>query len=87
LPRVIAGGGKGCEVELASSGVQASRLRGAAWRKSRHSNPSGNCVEVAGLTAGKVAVRDSRHPRGPALIFTRAEWAAFVRRVRDGGSG
>jgi hypothetical protein len=78
---------KGCEVDLARSGVQASRLRAAAWRKSRHSNPSGNCVEIAELTAGRVAIRDSRHPDGPALIFTQAEWAAFLRDVRDGEFG
>jgi hypothetical protein len=44
-------------------------------------------VEIAGLTAGRVAIRDSRHPDGPALIFTHAEWAAFLRGVRDGEFG
>jgi len=71
-------------MDLAYSGMQASLLRGAAWRKSRHSNPSGNCVEMARLSAGRVAVRNSRHPDGPALIFPRAEWEAFLRGVRDG---
>jgi uncharacterized protein DUF397 len=56
----------------------------AAWRKSAHSNPSGNCVEVAGLPAGRVAVRNSRYPDGAALIFTRAEWGAFLRGIRNG---
>jgi hypothetical protein len=71
-------------MDLAYSGMQASLLRGAAWRKSRHSNPSGNCVEMARLSAGRVAVRNSRHPDGPALIFPRAEWEAFLRGFRDG---
>jgi len=31
-----------------------------------------------------VAVRDSRNPTGPALVFTTAEWAVFVGGVRDG---
>lgn len=66
------------------SGIQASRLPVTAWRKSRYSNPSGNCVEMAELAAGSVAVRNSRYPDGPALIFTVAEWAAFVGGVRDG---
>lgn len=68
------------------SGAQASLLRTAAWRKSSYSTPSGNCVEAAGLARG-VALRDSRFPDGPALAFTRAEWAAFLRGVRAGTFG
>ena len=36
------------------------------WRKSTVSNPSGNCVELAVLADGGVAVRNSRFPDGPA---------------------
>jgi len=71
-------------VDVAFNGVQASLLREAAWRKSHYSNPSGNCVEAAQLPAGAVAVRNSRYPDGPALVFTRAEWDAFVLGARDG---
>jgi hypothetical protein len=48
------------------------------------SNPSGACVEIAGLPGGGVAVRNSRDPDGPALVYTRAEMAAFVAGVRNG---
>jgi hypothetical protein len=48
------------------------------------SNPSGNCVEVALLADGEIAVRNSRHPSGPALVYTRAEISAFVAGVKDG---
>jgi hypothetical protein len=56
----------------------------AHWRKSTSSNPSGNCVELAELAGGMVAVRNSRQPSGPVLIYTRAEIAAFIQGVRRG---
>jgi hypothetical protein len=71
-------------MEHAYNGAQASRLRSARWRKSRHSNPSGDCLEAAKLPTGNVAIRNSRDPDGPALIFTPSEWDAFVRGARDG---
>jgi hypothetical protein len=67
-----------------TNGVAASELDSAHWRKSSASNPSGNCVEVAALPGGDVAMRNSRHPAGAALIYTRAEIAAFLAGVRNG---
>ncbi len=55
------------------NGVRASSLD-ARWIKSRHSNAEGNCVEVAALTGGGIAVRNSRDPDGPALVYTRRRW-------------
>ncbi|MHA6782307.1 DUF397 domain-containing protein [Pseudonocardia saturnea] len=49
-----------------------------AWRTSSASNPTGNCVQVAALPDGAVAVRNSRHPAGRTLVYTRAEIAAFL---------
>ncbi len=59
-------------------------LSRAVWHKSRYSQSGGNCVEVARLEDGSCAVRDSKHPHGPALVFTPAEWQAFTAGVRDG---
>lgn len=60
-----------------------SYLSDAVWRKSTRSSAQGQCVEVAALH-GATAVRDSKHPTGPALIVTPGEWDAFVGGVQDG---
>ncbi len=57
----------------------------AQWRTSTRSSGNGQCVEVATNLPGIVAVRDSKDPDGPKLIFTRTEWAAFVRGVKAAG--
>ena len=63
----------------------AHQLDGAVWKKGSRSNGSGgsNCVEVAFLDQG-IAVRDSKNRTGPALMFTPAEWTAFVDSAKDG---
>lgn len=69
---------------MACNGMLARQLEDATWRKSEFSNPSGSCFELAVLPGGAVAVRNSRHRDGPALIYTSAEIAAFIRGVKDG---
>jgi hypothetical protein len=65
-----------------STDIDLSRAR---WHKSSHSNGGeGGCVEVADNFPGIVAVRDSKDPHGPRLIFTSAAWRTFTHAVRTG---
>jgi Domain of unknown function (DUF397) len=67
------------------NGMSAQQLGSQVqWRKSSASNPSGNCVEVAALPGGSIAMRNSRYQAGPALVYTRAEVAAFLAGVKNG---
>ena len=66
------------------NGMPAGELEGVTWQKSSRSGPNGNRVECAALPGGGVAVRNSKDPEGPALIYTAAEIEAFVLGVRDG---
>ncbi|WP_280422455.1 DUF397 domain-containing protein [Nocardia carnea] len=60
-------------------------LSGAEWFKSSRSQGGNECVEAAHLDGGRVGVRDSKNPTGPALVFTPGEWDAFLAGAKDGG--
>ncbi|WUC82518.1 DUF397 domain-containing protein [Streptomyces sp. NBC_00536] len=60
------------------NGMAADGITSVRWVKSSASSGIGNCVEVAALPGGDFAVRNSRFPGGPALVFTRDEMTAFV---------
>jgi len=66
------------------NGMPATEIKGAGWRKSSASNSQGACVELAQLGGDEFAVRNSRYPDGPALIYTHAEVAALIEGVKTG---
>jgi Domain of unknown function (DUF397) len=47
------------------------------WIKSSRSANNGACVEIAAVE-GRTAVRDSKNPSGPVLVFDSAAWSAFL---------
>jgi hypothetical protein len=60
----------------------------AVWQKSSYSGSNGgDCVEVARHQVGAVAVRDSKDPEGPKLVFGAGTWREFADRVKAGELG
>jgi hypothetical protein len=64
----------------------SAELSGAVWRKSSKSTAQGNeCVEVAvAPVSGCAAIRDSKDPDGPKVIFEALAWHRFVHQVKIG---
>ena len=66
------------------NGMPAEAIKGAIWRKPWSGSNGGACLEVAKLPEGRVAVRQSTDPAGPALIFEPAEIRAFLAGAKEG---
>ncbi|MFJ2815767.1 DUF397 domain-containing protein [Streptomyces sp. NPDC091279] len=61
-------------------------LHGVRWLRSSYSTGANNCVETALPHTGEgtrlLAVRDSKDPAGPALLFSPESWAGFTAAFR-----
>jgi hypothetical protein len=58
-----------------------------AWHISTKSdNYGGSCVEAGPLLdgSGRIAVRHSKAPDAAVIVYTRAEWDAFLAGAKDG---
>lgn len=64
--------------------MERASASGLEWVKSSYSGDNANCVEVAVLPDSGRALRDSKNPDGPALIFTGPEFTAFLTGARTG---
>ncbi|MBW1603163.1 DUF397 domain-containing protein [Streptomyces sp. JJ66] len=65
--------------------IESASAAGLEWVKSSYSGNNGNCVEVAVLPGCGRALRDSKNPDGPALMFTAGEWHTFAAGVSHDG--
>ncbi|MFE2538070.1 DUF397 domain-containing protein [Streptomyces sp. NPDC059371] len=66
------------------NGMSAAGLGTEGWHKPWSGTNGGSCVEAKRLPDGSVALRQSRDPEGPALIWTRDEMAAFIAGAKSG---
>ncbi|MFE3598504.1 DUF397 domain-containing protein [Streptomyces sp. NPDC059096] len=66
------------------NGMPAADLGSEGWHKPWSGGNGGNCVEAMKLADGRVAVRQSADPGGPALIYTMSEIAAFIQGAKSG---
>ncbi|MFF7590108.1 DUF397 domain-containing protein [Kitasatospora purpeofusca] len=62
--------------------VRESAAQG--WYKSSYSAQANECVEVQQPALSGMAVRDSKDPEGPALVFGAAAWSSFLAGVKGG---
>ncbi|OLT30207.1 DUF397 domain-containing protein [Actinomadura sp. CNU-125] len=66
--------------------LSEEQLSRVTWHISTYSpNGGGNCVEAGPLADGteRVAVRHSHRPDAEVIVYTRAEWEAFLSGVRN----
>ncbi|MGW0857364.1 DUF397 domain-containing protein [Streptomyces sp. NPDC002690] len=66
------------------NGMPAAALGVEGWSKPWSGGNGGNCVETLKLADGRVAVRQSADPDGPALIYSTGEMAAFIHGAKTG---
>lgn len=53
------------------------------WRKSTHSTADGNCIEVAALPEGKIAIRNDESDQ-IVVSASREDFRAFVLGIKAG---
>ena len=63
--------------------LNGSERQNLSWQKAQSSTFDGQCVEIASI-ADKIAMRDSKDPDGPILVYTSAEFSAFLEGARNG---
>ncbi|MEU7749649.1 DUF397 domain-containing protein [Nonomuraea sp. NPDC049158] len=63
----------------------AAELAAATWRKATKSGANGgDCIEVAPLGGGRVALRDTERPDLAPYVVSGSVWAAFMDGAKNG---
>ncbi|EKX62731.1 DUF397 domain-containing protein [Streptomyces ipomoeae] len=70
----------------AYNGMPARELGSEGWHKPWSGGNGGNCLEAMKLADGRIAVRQSTDPDGPALIYTPDEMNAFIQGAKAGAA-
>jgi hypothetical protein len=63
--------------------LSVSERESLAWLKAHSSTANGQCIEIASAV-GNIAIRDSKDPDGPILVYTSSEFRAFLDGARNG---
>jgi Domain of unknown function (DUF397) len=66
------------------NGMPSRDLGAHVWHKPWSDDAGGACIEAKKLHDGRVALRQSTDPDGPALIFTPREMVSFLAGVKAG---
>jgi Domain of unknown function (DUF397) len=66
------------------NGMPARDLGSEGWHKPWSGGNGGSCVEAMKLNDGRVAIRQSTDPDGPALIYTLHEIQTFIQGAKAG---
>jgi len=66
------------------NGMPAGDLGTEGWHKPWSGGNGGSCVEAMKLHDGRVAIRQSTDPDGPALIYTLHEIRTFIQGAKAG---
>ncbi len=69
-------------MELTMTPLTTTGYEQLSWQKATASANNG-CIEIAAALGG-VAVRDSKNPSGPVLLYTRHEWSSFLDGAKKG---
>ncbi|MCX4561668.1 DUF397 domain-containing protein [Streptomyces phaeochromogenes] len=56
------------------------------WRKPWSGTNGGNCVQAKKLDGGRVALRQSTDPDGPALVYASSDIAEFITGIKAGAA-
>ncbi|GAU68987.1 putative regulatory protein [Streptomyces sp. NBRC 110611] len=66
------------------NGMPAKELGSEGWHKPWSGGNGGECVEAMRLWDGRIALRQSTDPDGPALIYTHHEMVSFIEGAKAG---